>query len=172
MARRIDRSTGDALPTDPLDLPYERDAIASLVRIATVLGSTAFQRGFGADGIPDDANAIPALYAIATRGPQRPSALAADLHVSAPTVSRILDRLAASGLIERLPDPHDSRAARAHLTAEGRRVTDHLFRAGDRLIDELLAAWTAEERDTLSDLLHRLADALTDYASPTPHPKE
>lgn len=165
MPRRIDRDAADRGPTD-LDLPYERDTIASLVRIAAVLGSPAFQRGFGADGIPDDANAIPALYALATRGPRRPSTLAADLHVSAATVSRLLDKLAAAGLAERLPDPDDARAAQAHLTSSGREVAGALFRAGDQLIDELLAEWSSRDRDALGALLHRFADALADYATP------
>lgn len=157
MARRIDRN-----PDEPaLNHTYDEDAIASLVRIATIFGSARFQRRFDpASLIPDDANAIPAIYAIAMGGPQRPSALAAVLHVSAPTVSRLLERLAAAGLVDRLPDPGDSRATLAGLTSRGHAVADDLFRAGDRLVTDLLADWAPADRDTLERLLHRLADAL------------
>lgn len=164
MPRRIDRSSDG----HPLDHAYEQDAIASLVRIATVFGSERFQRGFDPDQvIPDDANAIPAIYAIATRGPLRPSTLAGDLHVSAPTISRLLEKLASAGLVDRLPDPADSRASLAHLTRNGHIVADRMFTAGDRLIAHLLSDWSAADRGALEALLHRLADDLVHYAAPT-----
>jgi DNA-binding MarR family transcriptional regulator len=171
LPRTIDR-TPDG---HPLDHAYEQDAIASLVRIATVFGSERFQRGFDPHRvIPEDANAIPAIYAIATRGPQRPSTLAGDLHVSAPTVSRLLEKLAAAGLVGRLPDPTDSRATLAHLTRSGHAVADGMFTAGDRLIADLLADWSDTDRGALDVLLHRLADALVHFAAPTiaPQPEE
>ncbi|MBY6137280.1 MarR family transcriptional regulator [Nocardioides marinus] len=43
------------------------------------------------------------------------------------TLSRSLDQLARDGLIERRPDPDDSRATRVFLTADGRATHDKLW---------------------------------------------
>lgn len=156
MARKIDRELG-ALE---LSLPYESDAMASLIRIAAILTSPSFQAAVsGATGIPDDPNATPAFFALATKGPARPSALARELRVSAPTVSRVIEKLVAAELIERVGDPSDSRASLLNLTAAGRELAERLFRAGDNLMSEMLADWDEPERDILTTQLHRLADA-------------
>ncbi|MGX5681785.1 MarR family winged helix-turn-helix transcriptional regulator [Schumannella luteola] len=158
MARKVDPGAG----SDELRLPYESDVLAALVRIMTVLGSAAFQRELAsAPSIPDDANAIPALYGIATLGPRRPSSLAAYLHVSAPTVSRLVEKLAAAGLVTRMPDPDDSRASLVALTPAGAEVTTELFRVGDALMGELLSNWSDDDRSRLGILLSRLAADLS-----------
>ncbi len=156
MARKIDR---EIAPFE-LSLPYESDAMASLIRIAAVLTSPSFQATVaGITGLPDDPHATPAFFALATRGPMRPSALAGDLRVSAPTVSRVLEKLVVSGLVERVADPSDSRASLLNLTAAGQQLAERLFRAGDDLMSDVLADWNEAERDILTAQLHRLAEA-------------
>ena len=163
MARKLDETTetlGDYL------LPYESDALGSLVRISTQLGSAEFQRSMvGSTTIPDDPHAIPAIYALAARGSLRPGALAALLHVSAPTASRLVEKLSCAGYVRREADPQDSRASRVALTPEGARASASIFHQGDVLMDTLLEGWSAEDRTTLNVLLERLATAMT---SPAP----
>jgi TRAP-type transport system periplasmic protein len=55
-------------------------------------------------------------------GGQRPSDIAAELHLDGSSLSGHLDRLEAAGLAERRPDPDDRRVIRVYPTAAGRGV--------------------------------------------------
>lgn len=52
--------------------------------------------------------------------PQTVRGLAETLHISRPGVSRVLDRLAQSGLVRRVPDPQDRRSILVGRTMPGR----------------------------------------------------
>lgn len=54
-------------------------------------------------------------------------------------VSKLARALAADGLIERVPDPDDSRAVRLSLTADGHAVTRSAIAIVRRLMDQLLS---------------------------------
>ena len=55
------------------------------------------------------------------------------------TLTRLLDRLCASGLIERRPDPNDRRANRLYLTAAARPLLERLGELGEELTATALA---------------------------------
>src|SRR3954467_13491234 len=55
------------------------------------------------------------------------------------TLTRLVDRLCANGLIERRPDPNDRRAKRLFLTDEARPLMDRLAVFGEELMAEVLA---------------------------------
>lgn len=165
MARKLD-SPRAAVPGDPLRLPYESDVVSSLVRIIAVWTSSAFQRDLAVHpAIPDDDNAIAALFGLAARGPMRVSILGSALRTSPPATSRLLERLAGAGLVVREADPGDARAALVRLTALGQEVALDLVGTGDRLAAELLEDWSAGDRDALAGFLHRLADAVENRAN-------
>lgn len=170
MARKLDDGVAAEVPPA---LAYRDDLAASLVRVMSVWASAPYQRAFARDaGIPDDDNAIPALFSLAMRGPQRPSALAAELHISPPAGSRLFERLAAAGLALRVADERDSRASIVTLTDHGRAVAQQLFDAGDALMRDLLADWSSADRDRLASLMHRFADAVASDASTRTAPHE
>lgn len=56
----------------------------------------------------------------------RQNDLARSLGIEGPSLVRLLDRLAAAGLVERREDPSDRRAKTLHLTAEGRDLVARL----------------------------------------------
>jgi DNA-binding MarR family transcriptional regulator len=58
------------------------------------------------------------------------------LDVEPITLSRILDRLAEAGLVERRPDPTDRRAWRLHVTDKAEPLIAKLRKLGDTLIAE------------------------------------
>lgn len=62
------------------------------------------------------------LLTVASDGPLRVGALAADLGVNQSNASRIVDRLVGQGLVRRTPDSEDGRASLVALTREGRTV--------------------------------------------------
>jgi DNA-binding MarR family transcriptional regulator len=105
--------------------------------------------------------ALALLKMVAHAGPLRLTALAASLDLDTSTVSRQVRALEDRGLIERTTDPDDGRASRLAVTEAGRRS---LFEGAQRrreLIGEIIADWSAEDRESLRLLLHRLADAFT-----------
>jgi len=86
-----------------------------------------------------------------------------------PAVSRLLDRMAAAGLVQRRADPHDRRAVRVFLTeraAAQRALVDFYGDVNDRL----LAGFTAAEAAQLFDMLERVtANARAAEDDRTPH---
>ena len=76
--------------------------------------------------------------------------------VTSGTMTNRIDRLAAKGLVARVPDPNDGRGVQVVLTDAGRgRVDDALT---DLLAHErdILSALPADDREELADLLRRL----------------
>ncbi|MFT3875473.1 MAG: MarR family transcriptional regulator [Propioniciclava sp.] len=72
------------------------------------------------------------------------------------TMTNRIDRLAARGLVERLPDPRDRRAVRVRLLPEGRDIV--VAALADLLAAEklILAGLSREERATVAGLLRRI----------------
>ena len=69
---------------------------------------------------------------------------------------RILDRMEADGWIERRFDPSDRRAKRLYSKSKAKPVLEEIRRVGDQTRVETLGKLSAQQRDTLLDLLERL----------------
>src|SRR6266496_3480382 len=66
------------------------------------------------------------------------SELAEMLDLQPITLTRLVDRLCASGLIERRADPNDRRAKRLYLTAQARPLMDRLAQLGADMMATVL----------------------------------
>lgn len=66
------------------------------------------------------------------------SELAELLDLQPISLTRLLDRLAENGLIERRPDPSDRRANRLYLTPAARPLLDQLTALGDEVMGQVL----------------------------------
>jgi MarR family transcriptional regulator, transcriptional regulator for hemolysin len=66
------------------------------------------------------------------------SELAEMLDLQPITLTRLVDRLCASGMVERRPDPHDRRAKRLHLTPLARPLMDRLAELGQDMMGTVL----------------------------------
>ena len=86
-------------------------------------------------------------------------ARAAELNPGAMT--RLLDRLEAKGLIERVADPEDRRALHIHLTDAGVAIWRDIDQCGQRVHDRAFGEMPQAERDELLRLLERVRDNLT-----------
>ena len=64
------------------------------------------------------------LVVLASRGPQSMAALAEAVGVTAPTASRLCERLVKKGLVRRRTDRNDRRQVRIGLTEAGRHLVD------------------------------------------------
>jgi DNA-binding MarR family transcriptional regulator len=81
-------------------------------------------------------------------------------------VSRLVDRASARGWLRRRGGEDDARVTMVELTPEGRRLAERFIGylvAGTR---DLLDAWSAERRDTATEILSEIADALDERRQP------
>ena len=96
------------------------------------------------------------LSALAAGPRQTQLSLAHSLGLDKTTMTSLLDRMEARGLITRSTDRHDRRARIPELTDEGQRVQREVTSARDRVEADLLGGFTADEQCQLRDLLTRL----------------
>jgi DNA-binding MarR family transcriptional regulator len=86
-------------------------------------------------------------------------ARAAELNPGAMT--RLLDRLEAKGLIERVADPGDRRALHIHLTDAGVAIWRDIDQCGQRVHDRAFGDMAQDDRNQLLRLLERVRDNLS-----------
>jgi DNA-binding MarR family transcriptional regulator len=76
------------------------------------------------------------------------------------TVSGILDRLEAKQLVERFPDPDDSRAKLVRLTDKARALVGEMRAVGQGLFEEAFDGVSEEDRAALLRILSRITENL------------
>ena len=91
--------------------------------------------------------------------------LAANIDLDPMTMSGILNRLEKRGLIERFPDPADSRAKLARLTAEGETLFETARAVGLAMYQSALAGVSQEDQDVVVGVLSRMRDNLNGQAA-------
>lgn len=89
------------------------------------------------------------------------SQLAERLGVQAPTVTKMITRMGASGYLERRPAPKDSRVTQVFLSEQGRGVKKAVEKSYARLEQETGARLSTEERKTLLELLAKVVPNLS-----------
>jgi DNA-binding MarR family transcriptional regulator len=93
---------------------------------------------------------ISVLFTVARVGPIRLSDLATEEGVNPTMLSRVVADFWDAGLVERVTDPDDGRAALVRITADGRRLCERMRRERTDALNL--------ELDTLSDQERRLLD--------------
>lgn len=100
------------------------------------------------------------LYALsAARDGLRMSELAGDVLLSQPGLSRLVGRLEAKGLVERIGDPSDARASIVKLSKEGRHLQRRVGAVHGRHVAQAMAPLNDEELKVLRDLSRKLLAA-------------
>ncbi len=89
------------------------------------------------------------------------SELAGDLCISPATMTKMLDRMAKTGLVERRTDIEDQRVSRVYLTAEGRSLREPVEGIWHELEAQSLVNLTLDERILLRRLLLQVYENLT-----------
>lgn len=157
------RSTAAVVPNSR---GHQDEIIASLIRIIGEWTAPDFLSAVVArEGVDLDPAAITMVTILSVEGPLRPSALAARMVTGASNVSKVVARLAASGMAERVSDPVDARATLIALTDAGRRVAQSFVRAGDGLVDDLLRDWSPQERTELAQTLAKLEQSTIAFST-------
>lgn len=88
-------------------------------------------------------------------------------HLSPPTVSVILQKMEAEGLVERTADPQDRRAVRVTLTADGRALDRQKIETIHRIDEVALRGLSEAELATLMVLLPKIRDNLLSFDEET-----
>ena len=135
--------------------------LTALTQLMTQWSSPRVQAQFARDAdIRVEPADIPALYILGMQGARRAGALADDLRLSRPTMSKQLQRLEIAGLIIREADAADGRASIVALSDAGRDAYDALVARGFRAIENALSTWPANERDHFATLAGRFISDL------------
>ncbi|MEM7093150.1 MAG: MarR family transcriptional regulator [Actinomycetota bacterium] len=103
------------------------------------------------------------LSSLRRQGPpyeMKPSAIARSIMLSASGMTNRVDQLEAAGLVARVADPTSRRTAPVALTDDGVAEAERLLRIVVQTEQDALAGLSATERDTLGDLLAKLAATL------------
>ncbi|HKQ00454.1 MAG TPA: MarR family transcriptional regulator [Actinomycetes bacterium] len=110
------------------------------------------------------------LAALRRAGPPHtlsPTDLYNALLVSSGAMTNRLERLATAGLVERIPDPGDGRSLLVALTDKGQKVINEAVAAHTANEHRLLSSLTVEERAQLAEVLRRLLLQFEDRPPPT-----
>lgn len=114
--------------------------------------------------VADDAReraALVLLFPLTRLGPLRQSALAEVVHADPSTVSRHVASLVQHGLVQRVADETDGRAALLVVTDAGRAAVERLADERAAQLGGMLAGWSDADLAALTDLFGRLLDDLT-----------
>jgi DNA-binding MarR family transcriptional regulator len=110
---------------------------------ALLSAHAALMKQFAAEDIWTDLSMreYDVLYTLSKcREPLRLGELNRHVLLSQPALSRLVDRLADRGLVERQPDPADGRSVRLSLTDEGRAVQRQIGRRHARSVAQAMTA--------------------------------
>ncbi len=102
-----------------------------------------------------DRSAYGIMCRLADEGPQRLGALATTFGLDPSTITRQVQALDRAALTCRSRDTADRRASILDLTDEGREVLARTRRHRRSRLDQLLADWPTDERQTLGRLLEK-----------------
>jgi MarR family transcriptional regulator, organic hydroperoxide resistance regulator len=145
--------------TDPGGCPRPESVGAALIRAARSHRATAAALLSPYGLHPGQEFLLTALW---ERSPRSPSDLAHSCSVEPPTVTRMVGRLEAAGLVTRTPDPGDGRAVLVELTPAGEALREPVRRAWAELERRSTHDLDPEERRRLVRLLGAVAAGLGD----------
>ena len=117
--------------------PTNATALAARLRLSSTRLSRRLRREAGTGLSPSQ---LSALATIDTHGAMTLGALAEHERVAPPSITKVVAKLQAGGLVARAPDPSDRRVTRVSVTAAG----DALLRESRRRKDAWLAARVAQ----------------------------
>ena len=86
----------------------------------------------------------------------RPGAIAEYLNIKSSNVASIVNFLTQNGLVERLQDTEELRAARLFPTAAGRRAFKEMWQEHQHMDEAFLKPLSPAERKTFLKLLHKI----------------
>ena len=140
--------------------PHRDEAVEILIEVSRLIRTLTRLMG-GPNEVPAmTVTQRLALFEVGDGGSLRLNDLADRMGVSPPTASRSVDALHELGLVERVPDPSDRRALRIDLTKAGEKLLAERKAKAEAAFAPAVKALSASERETLSQLLRRMTEAI------------
>jgi DNA-binding MarR family transcriptional regulator len=102
----------------------------------------------------------PLLHVLVNEEGQSHSELAARLHVTPATMSKMVSRMEKAGVVRTGPDPDDQRVSRVYLTDHGRDLHRQAQAQMEQLEIETFRDLSEEERSLLQALMEQMRDNL------------
>ncbi|MBC3409855.1 MarR family transcriptional regulator [Pseudomonas sp. SWRI51] len=133
---------------------FQTCAIGMLLGRAALLKDRILDWHLEADGVT--AAQFKVLIIITQFQVDTPAELCRYLGLDSGSMTRMLDRLAQKGLLERTRCPEDRRQVRLALSADGQRLADRLPEVGAAAMNELVGVLQPEELKTLESLLAKV----------------
>lgn len=96
------------------------------------------------------------LFALSVRQGMTQSELAAELDIETPTLVRLLDSMAESGLVERRAMEGDRRVKQIYMTSDGERLADEMNLFADEFRSELTVGLNDDELKVAQTVVHHL----------------
>ena len=146
------RSTPSPLPTVPADTVE----LASRLRLSATRLARQLRQQTSTGLTPTQYSA---LVSIDRHGPVTLGELADLERVAAPTITKAVGKLEASGFVAKQADPDDRRFCHVHLTPQGRSLLDETRQRRDAWLAVRLEALPAADRERLAaalDVLEQL----------------
>lgn len=141
-------------PKPPSELPSH---LGYWLRIVSNAVSQSFARGLEDEGVTvAEWVFLRVLYDVE---PLAPSALAGRMGMTKGAISKLADRLAGKGFIERRADPNDGRGQSLALLPKGRGLVPRLAGVADRNDASFFDSLSSAEREALQRLLQKIASA-------------
>jgi DNA-binding MarR family transcriptional regulator len=149
------------MPKEPSDAVVDAWIALNRAQQAALL---TIERAFREAGLPPSAW-YDVLWELEKAGAAglRPFELERRRLIAQSNVSRLIDRMAEAGTVERLPCAEDARGQRVVITPAGREMRKRMWPAYARAIAAAVGQRVSErEAETLGRLLGKLADSPTD----------
>ena len=102
------------------------------------------------------------LFRLAVSEGMNQARLADMLEIEPISLARLIDRMEQAGWVERRADPADRRARLVYMTAKAKPVFERMYAVGLETRGEALDGLSAEERDSLLDMLLRVRRNLSE----------
>ena len=102
-----------------------------------------------------------ALLRIYKKKTTRIGDLSKEMHVSAPTITGVIDRLLRNGYLRRLSSREDRRVVNVELTPKGKILAEHILSEINKRWYRILIHLTEEEREDYLRILKKITEVLT-----------
>lgn len=133
-------------------------SIGYLVKRCTVMMTDLAEHAFKEHGVPFTQWLT--LMKLRTAAPMSVGELARSLGHDQGALTRVVDALVASGMVDRRRSATDRRSVELRLTADGKHYVEAQLPIAVDALNHVLEAFTSEEVDTMIDLLGRLLNRL------------
>lgn len=144
--------------------PTDESVRAALLAVRALSDALDRMHGGMKDDMDMNASDLAALRMLIVREQRgqsvSPHDLARHLRISTASTTKLLDRLAALGHVERRPHPHDRRARIVALTEESRREFSRHFGAHLGAMREVTARYSDGELEVIARYMGELGEAV------------